>query len=175
MPGRTLLRPVCLLAVPQDFLEMLPVPFYTLPGLGMAPLNLASALVKDDNPTDLGPKTYIAYGRLEEGTEGKEGDSVTKLHLDMTDAVNICLHAQYAPGEQVVVRCGDAEADKPRWVCGWVGCESVKVQGCHRLWMSSYGVWLSPGDEGAKGMRWAMKGDTTALSDVMFAASRQST
>jgi hypothetical protein len=124
-PGTCLAEPllllVCLLAVPQDFLEMLPVPFYTLPKLGVAPLNLASALVGDDNPTDLGPKNYITYGRLEEGTEGKEGDSVTKLHLDMTDAVNICLHAQYAPGEQVVARYGDAEADKPRWVCGWVG------------------------------------------------------
>jgi hypothetical protein len=100
---------------------MLPVPFYTNPQLGLAPLNLASALLPRDNPTDLGPKTYIAYGRLEEGTEGKEGDSVTKLHLDMTDAVNICLHAQYRPEEKVTVRCGDEEADKPRCVGnrGW--------------------------------------------------------
>jgi lysine-specific demethylase 3 len=98
----------------QDFLEMLPVPSYTNPQLGLAPLNLASALLPRDNPTDLGPKTYIAYGRLEEGRQGKEGDSVTKLHLDMTDAVNICLHAQYGPGEEVAVRCGDQEAVQPR-------------------------------------------------------------
>ncbi|KIZ03797.1 hypothetical protein MNEG_4165, partial [Monoraphidium neglectum] len=42
---------------------MLPIPELTLPVLGTAPLNLATALLPRDNPTDLGPKTYIAYGR----------------------------------------------------------------------------------------------------------------
>jgi hypothetical protein len=42
---------------------MLPVPELTLPLLNSAPLNLATALLRRDNPTDLGPKTYIAYGR----------------------------------------------------------------------------------------------------------------
>ncbi|GAX77805.1 hypothetical protein CEUSTIGMA_g5248.t1 [Chlamydomonas eustigma] len=75
----------------QDFLEMLPLPFYTHPKGG--PLNLAWMLPPWSNPTDLGPKTYIAYGRVEEH-EGEEGDSVTKLHLDMSDAVNIMCHLQ---------------------------------------------------------------------------------
>lgn len=47
----------------QDFVEMLPVPDVTWPLLGTGPLNLATALLPADNPTDLGPKTYIAYGR----------------------------------------------------------------------------------------------------------------
>jgi hypothetical protein len=47
----------------QEFCEMLPLPELTLPMLGSAPLNLATALRQQDNPTDLGPKTYIAYGR----------------------------------------------------------------------------------------------------------------
>ena len=40
---------------------MLPWPEYTHP---QGPLNLASHLQKDfDNPPDLGPKSYVAYGR----------------------------------------------------------------------------------------------------------------
>ena len=46
---------------------MLPVPELTAPLLGCGPLNLATALLPGDNPTDLGPKTYIAYGRCAAG------------------------------------------------------------------------------------------------------------
>lgn len=46
----------------QDFKEMLPMPPYTLPT--GAPLNLASMLPPWANATDLGPKTYIASGRV---------------------------------------------------------------------------------------------------------------
>ncbi len=110
---------------------MLPLPFYTLPR--QAPLNLACHLPPWANPTDLGPKTYVAFGRVRtmktehstctalarelhiflailtcapsspssqvEEHEDMEGDSVTKLHQDMSDAVNICVHAQRAEGE----------------------------------------------------------------------------
>jgi len=71
----------------QDFLCRLPLPVLTDPRLAAAPLNLANYLKPPDNPTDLGPKCYMAYGRQQEAQ--CEGDSVTKLHFDMTDAVNI--------------------------------------------------------------------------------------
>lgn len=103
---------------------------YTDPRLGHSPLNLASALKQSDNPTDLGPKCYVAYGRVAEA-DG-EGDSVTKLHVDMADAVNLLLHthpgadpqaqaaaaAKAAAGE-AAIRCGDTPANKPRWVGDW--------------------------------------------------------
>lgn len=68
----------------QDFLQQLPMRLYTDPRLRNGPLtlNLSSNLLPRDNPTDLGPKVYVAYGRVQESDS--EGDSVTKLHCDMT-------------------------------------------------------------------------------------------
>jgi hypothetical protein len=55
--------PVSLDTPLQDFVERLPLRAYTDPRLGRGPLNLATCLLPDDNPTDLGPKGYLAYGR----------------------------------------------------------------------------------------------------------------
>lgn len=66
----------------SEFLQALPFQEYTDPTKGM--LNLAAHLPKEAIKPDLGPKTYIAYGWR---TELGMGDSVTKLHCDMSDAV----------------------------------------------------------------------------------------
>ncbi|CAM6097598.1 unnamed protein product [Calypogeia fissa] len=70
-----------------EFVRALPFHAYTHPTKGA--LNLATKLPEDRSQPDLGPKTYIAYGTKEE--LGK-GDSVTKLHCDMSDAVNVLTH-----------------------------------------------------------------------------------
>ncbi|XP_040377385.1 lysine-specific demethylase JMJ25-like isoform X2 [Oryza brachyantha] len=70
-----------------EFMSALPFREYTDPKSG--PLNLAVKLPEEVKKPDLGPKTYIAYGVPQElGI----GDSVTKIHCDMSDAVNILMH-----------------------------------------------------------------------------------
>ncbi|KAK6927739.1 WRC domain [Dillenia turbinata] len=65
-----------------EFICALPYKEYTHPRAGI--LNIASKLPEGVVKPDLGPKTYIAYGFPE---ELGRGDSVTKLHCDMSDAV----------------------------------------------------------------------------------------
>ena len=93
----------------DDFLQMLDecMPEYMHPNGGV--LNLASKLPESAVPPDLGPKGYIAFGREKEH-EGIEGDSVTRLHEDLSDAINILCHVQHSPGRKTppIARCGDS-------------------------------------------------------------------
>ncbi|XP_031248063.1 lysine-specific demethylase JMJ25-like [Pistacia vera] len=83
-----------------EFLRALPYVEYTHPYLGI--LNIATNLPSDMLKLDLGPKSYIAYGFRE---ELGRGDSVSKLHCDITDAVNILMHtADVTPSSEQLTK-----------------------------------------------------------------------
>ncbi|XP_075644553.1 lysine-specific demethylase JMJ29-like [Castanea sativa] len=75
-----------------EFICCLPFKEYTHPRKGV--LNIAVRLPDESLKPDMGPKTYIAYGATQ---ELGRGDSVTKLHCDMSDAVNILTHTAEVP------------------------------------------------------------------------------
>ncbi|MCH79503.1 lysine-specific demethylase 3B [Trifolium medium] len=70
-----------------EFISFLPYKEYTDPFKGS--LNLAVKLPNNCVMPDMGPRTYIAYGFAQ---EFGRGDSVTKLHCDATDVVNVLTH-----------------------------------------------------------------------------------
>ncbi|KAL1211991.1 Lysine-specific demethylase JMJ25 [Cardamine amara subsp. amara] len=76
----------------EEFLCSLPLKHYTHPVNG--PLNLAVKLPEKCLKPDMGPKTYVANGFAQ---EYGRGDSVTKLHCDMSDAVNVLTHICEVP------------------------------------------------------------------------------
>lgn len=82
-----------------EFINALPFHEYTHPEWGL--LNLAAKLPDNCLKPDLGPRTYIAYGTSE---ELGRGDSITKLHCDMYDVVNVLTHTAEVkfPGWQQV-------------------------------------------------------------------------
>ncbi|XP_042758580.1 lysine-specific demethylase JMJ29 [Lactuca sativa] len=70
-----------------EFITSLPFKEYTHPRDGY--LNLAVKLPENSLKPDMGPRTYIAYGVHQ---ELGRGDSVTKLHFDQSDVVNLLTH-----------------------------------------------------------------------------------
>ncbi|GAA0148621.1 histone modifying enzyme [Lithospermum erythrorhizon] len=73
-----------------EFISCLPFKEYTHPRDGY--LNLVAKLPNYALKPDLGPKTYIAFGMAQ---ELGRGDSVTKLHCDMSDAVSFLFYSSY--------------------------------------------------------------------------------
>ncbi|VVB06883.1 unnamed protein product [Arabis nemorensis] len=73
-------------------------------------LNLATRVPENSLKPDLRPKTYIAYGFPEELVRG---DSVTKLHFDMSDVVNVLTHT--AKVEISPQQCQMMEVERKRY------------------------------------------------------------
>ncbi|CAJ2651335.1 unnamed protein product [Trifolium pratense] len=82
-----------------EFISSLPYKEYTDPFNGV--LNLAVKLPDGAIKPDMGPKTYIAYGFNQ---ELGRGDPVTKLHCDMSDAVNVLTHVAKVELEYVGIK-----------------------------------------------------------------------
>ncbi|XP_038689600.1 lysine-specific demethylase JMJ25-like isoform X2 [Tripterygium wilfordii] len=80
-----------------EFKCCIPFKEYTHPTKGV--LNIAIALPDICLKPEMGPKTYIAYGVAQ---EFGRGDSVTKLHCNTSDAVNVLTHTAevtFSPGQ----------------------------------------------------------------------------
>ncbi|KAK3272500.1 hypothetical protein CYMTET_19206 [Cymbomonas tetramitiformis] len=96
----------------SDFVRLLPFQEYTNPRDG--PLNLATALPEVVKKPDLGPKSYIAYGYPKEIAPC---DSMSRLHEDMSDAVNILLFSTDARAEEKAPAASQRRRREPREAC----------------------------------------------------------
>ncbi|KAI0063956.1 hypothetical protein BV25DRAFT_1800975, partial [Artomyces pyxidatus] len=74
----------------ESFVDSVPFPDTTRPD---GTLNMRSHYPKNGVVPDLGPKMYNAFGTM----EGENGNGSTRLHMDITDAVNIMAYAEPFP------------------------------------------------------------------------------
>lgn len=76
------------------------------------------ASAPDSSPNEIFstmPCFYAKGGLCRMIEHAGDGDSVTKLHVDIADACNIVVHQPWRPGDaDVRPRCGDALAVAPR-------------------------------------------------------------
>ncbi|MFS8022277.1 putative transcription factor & chromatin remodeling &Metalloenzymes JmjC family [Helianthus anomalus] len=95
----------------DEFIRILPFSEYTDPKAGF--LNLFVKLPPSHLKPDLGPKAYIASGMVQ---ELGGGNSVTNLHCDMADAVNILTHiTEVTVGDEQRFKRDDGDSEYSRY------------------------------------------------------------